>query len=221
MAEPLDSVTVGGRRPRVSNRGTASPGGTRQAASDRTRPVGTKRTRPAALPSSGAVPPTREVRGETEADGAGGTGLDWRIVRERLRERGLRWTPQRRRLLEVLADVRGHVTGAELVERCRRLDPDTIPSTIYRTLDVLEELGLVRHAHGLDGREEFHVLPRADHGHLYCEGCGRSWEIEAREAEPLVAAVAERHGFLVDLSHLAIAGRCAECRASKGDRQGR
>src|SRR3972149_3535742 len=45
----------------------------------------------------------------------------------------------------------GHVTGAELVERCRAVDPATTPSTVYRTLDVLEELGIVRHAHGADG----------------------------------------------------------------------
>ena len=71
-------------------------------------------------------------------------------------------------LVEVLSEVDGHVTGAELVERCRMRDPDTIPSTVYRTLDVLEELGVIRHSHGADGREEFHVLPAAEHAHLYC-----------------------------------------------------
>ena len=58
-------------------------------------------------------------------------------------------------------ETEGHVTGAELVERCRRRDPATTPSTVYRTLDVLEELGIVRHGHGPDGREEYHVLPEA------------------------------------------------------------
>ena len=70
----------------------------------------------------------------------GGTGVasgDWSTIREALHERGLRWTPQRRALLEVLAETDGHVTGAELVERCRAIDPATIPSTVYRTLDVL------------------------------------------------------------------------------------
>ena len=46
----------------------------------------------------------------------------------------------------------------------------TIPSTVYRTLDVLEELGLLSHSHAADGREEFHVLPAAVHGHLHCIG---------------------------------------------------
>ena len=83
----------------------------------------------------------------------------WRQVRERLHAEGLRWTPQRRTLVEVLSHVDGHVTGADLVERCRALDPTTTPSTVYRTLDVLEDLGYVSHHHGIDGREEYHVLP--------------------------------------------------------------
>src|SRR6185295_7786992 len=81
----------------------------------------------------------------------------WASVRQRLRERGLRWTPQRRAVIEALAGSDGHITGAELLERCRAIDAATIPSTVYRTLDVLEELGLVQHGHGADGREEFHV----------------------------------------------------------------
>jgi Fur family ferric uptake transcriptional regulator len=138
----------------------------------------------------------------------------WSTVPERLRERGLRWTPQRRTLIEVLSQTDGHVTGSELVDRCRDLDPTTIPSTVYRTLDVLEELGLVSHSHSADGREEFHVLPSDDHGHLHCIGCGQTWEIDAAEAASLVGAVAAARRFSVDLSHLSIAGRCATCAGS-------
>jgi Fur family ferric uptake transcriptional regulator len=138
----------------------------------------------------------------------------WSAVPERLHSRGLRWTPQRRTLVEVLSRTGGHVTGAELVERCRAIDPTTAPSTIYRTLDVLEELGLVSHSHGLDGREEYHVLPRGEHGHLHCTKCGRAWEIEPGEAEPLVRSLERARGFRVDLSHVTIAGVCATCAAS-------
>lgn len=136
----------------------------------------------------------------------------WSTVPDRLRARGLRWTPQRRTLIEVLSRTDGHVTGAELIERCRELDPTTIPSTVYRTLDVLEEIGVVRHAHGIDGREEFHVLPEREHGHLHCTVCRATWEIDEREAAELVAALARTRGFAADLSHLSIGGRCRECR---------
>ena len=115
--------------------------------------------------------------------------------------------------MSVLSDAQGHITAGELIERCRAADPQTIPSTVYRTLDVLEDLGLVRHGHGADGREEFHVLPDTDHGHLHCRECGSSWEIESREAESLVTSLAKVRGFTVDLSHLTVVGLCSECRA--------
>lgn len=132
-------------------------------------------------------------------------------ARTEFHARGMRWTPQRRALIEVLVGSAGHVTGAELVDRCRAIDPETTASTVYRTLDVLEEIGLVRHSHGLDGREEFHVLPATEHGHLRCEACDGTWEIEADEARRLTRILARDRGFQVNLSHLTIVGRCAEC----------
>jgi Fur family ferric uptake transcriptional regulator len=137
---------------------------------------------------------------------------DLASVRDALRARGLRWTPQRRTVVEVLGETRGHVTGAALVERCRERDAATIPSTVYRTLDVLEEIGLVRHGHGPDGREEYHVGAEPEHGHLHCSACGGSWEVGTDEAAAVRAAFESNHGFEVDLSHLSVLGRCRTCR---------
>lgn len=156
-----------------------------------------------------ATPVTNEVSPGATADG------DWSRVREHLHERGLRWTPQRRTLIAVLAKTDGHVTGAELIERCRQVDPTTIPSTVYRTLDVLEDLGLLRHSHGADGREEFHVQPGISHGHLHCRSCGTTWEVSADEAGVIVDAMRRGRGFAVDLSHLSIGGECAGCAGRK------
>lgn len=142
--------------------------------------------------------------------------VTWDEVRDRLHERGLRWTPQRRLLVDVLADTDGHVTGAELLERCRQLDPQTTPSTVYRTLDVLEDIGVVCHAHGLDGREEFHVLPAREHGHLHCSVCHRAWEICAEDVAGLVADFERGRGFSVDLGHLSVVGVCRDCREARG-----
>lgn len=137
----------------------------------------------------------------------------WDSVREQLHDRGLRWTPQRRAVVDVLARTKGHITGSELIERCRARETKVVPSTVYRTLDLLEQLGLVRHGHGADGREEFHVGAAAEHGHLHCDRCGRHWEID----EPRASAVAEVFGgigFAVDPSHVTIVGVCAECRTA-------
>jgi Fur family transcriptional regulator, ferric uptake regulator len=145
--------------------------------------------------------------------GSTGSPLETRFsdVREHLRQAGMRWTPQRRLILEVLDRTDGHVTGSDLVERCRSIDPATTPSTVYRTLRVLEDVGLVRHAHGVDGREEFHVRPADEHGHLHCNVCGESWEIGSAEAAAMIGAFRSGRGFEVDLSHLTVVGRCRSC----------
>src|SRR5688572_27828963 len=137
---------------------------------------------------------------------AAGSSATWSGIPDRLRARGLRWTPQRRILVEVLSRTDGHVTGSELVERCRAVDPGTIPSTVYRTLDVLEELGVLSHSHGADGREEFHVLPESEHGHLYCGRCGARWDLAVDDAAVVAAlrAFDAQRGFAIDVSHLTL-----------------
>ena len=136
----------------------------------------------------------------------------WDGVAARLRASGLRWTPQRRTLVDVLREHEGHVTATELIARCRERDATTTPSTVYRTLDVIEELGLVQHGHGPDGREEYHVLPDQVHGHLYCVACGATWEIRPETGAVIVEALATDLGFAVDLSHVTISGHCQGCR---------
>ena len=139
----------------------------------------------------------------------------WGSVGDVLRRRGQRWTPQRQTVVDVLAISDGHLTGAELVERCRARDPATTPSTVYRTLDLLEELGLVRHGHGADGREEFHVLPSGRHGHLHCSLCGDTWEIDERRGEAVAAALRDGDGFELDIGHVTLVGRCRRCAAAE------
>jgi Fur family ferric uptake transcriptional regulator len=137
----------------------------------------------------------------------------WRSLPDRLRARGLRWTPQRAAVVGVLATSDGHVTGSEIVERCRTIDAATIPSTVYRTLDALEDLGVVRHGHGSDGREEYHVQPAIEHGHRYCVRCGKHWDIEpGTDAAAAISGAFATEGFEVDLSHVTVVGHCAGCR---------
>ena len=74
---------------------------------------------------------------------------------------------------------------------------------MYRTLDVLEELGYLSHSHSAAGREEFHVLPEIEHGHLQCRTCGRTWELPRADAAAVVAPIRTRFGFVADVGHLA------------------
>jgi Fur family ferric uptake transcriptional regulator len=138
----------------------------------------------------------------------------WERIGEVLRGRGLRLTPQRQTVIDVLAASNGHITGSELVERCRALDAGTTPSTVYRTLDALEGLGLVRHGHGADGREEFHVLPASRHGHLHCSSCGQTQELDEGRGEAVADALRAGDGFEIDIGHVTLVGLCRQCAAA-------
>lgn len=138
-------------------------------------------------------------------------GVAWEQVPERLRERGLRWTSQRATLLTVLKAVDGHVTGSQLVERCRAIEPATTPSTVYRTLDALESIGVISHSHGLDGREEYQLHADPQHGHLICSVCGADEDLLADEASVFVSALRRDHGFAVRVDHLTVTGTCRTC----------
>lgn len=132
---------------------------------------------------------------------------------EVLRRHGLRMTEQRRRVLAVLTR-RSHLTPdaiSALVDGDG--GPELPPSTIYRTLDALEEVGLVEHTH-LDHRAPTYRLA-GHHGHLHlrCRACGRVVEVDPAVAEDFVERLAATTGFAADLTHMAIHGRCAECAA--------
>jgi Fur family transcriptional regulator, ferric uptake regulator len=132
-------------------------------------------------------------------------------VLERLRSRGYRMTPQRRAIVEEIMRTAGHIAPGVVVHRVRQSLPGTNASTVYRTLDLLEELGVVSHAHFEEGTEYHHFDDRS-HLHLVCSRCGRSQTLEATEAESLVRLIEDHSGFSPDFTHFAISGQCSQCR---------
>jgi Fe2+ or Zn2+ uptake regulation protein len=128
--------------------------------------------------------------------------------------RGQRWTEQRQLIADVLAASDGHATGAELVEHVRTADPSATPSTVYRTLDLLEELGFATHHHRVDGRETYHLEEVFAHGHVHCTACGAEVELGTEAAKPILAAIQRVTGYEADIDHLSLQGRCPSCRAS-------
>ncbi|MCU0262909.1 MAG: transcriptional repressor [Candidatus Nanopelagicales bacterium] len=140
-------------------------------------------------------------------------GPDWD---DRLRSVGLRSTAQRRAVLQALFEVR-HATVDELAAEVQRTMADVSLSTIYRTLEVLDEAGLVTHAHLHHGSPTYHSVDEEPHVHLVCTGCGAIGQQPIAAAESLAEHLQASVGFVVDMSHLALHGRCAECVAT-GDR---
>jgi Fur family ferric uptake transcriptional regulator len=129
-----------------------------------------------------------------------------------LRTRGFRMTPQRQAIVGEIMRSEGHISPQAIARRVKQRMPGVNASTIYRTLDLLEELGMVSHAH-LEGGPEYHRAGEAEHIHLVCSNCGEDDELSAPEGEKLRKLVTRHNGFDPDLTHFAISGLCADCRA--------
>ncbi|MGH2662581.1 MAG: Fur family transcriptional regulator [Actinomycetota bacterium] len=141
-----------------------------------------------------------------------------RSVAGMLRGRGYRITPQREAILEEVLATRGHITPQDVARRVQRRMPAVNPSTVYRTMTMLEAVGVVRHAH-LEGGAEYHRTDHEEHVHLTCSRCGAEDDLSMEEAESLKGVIRRHHGFLPDLAHFAISGLCASCqRAGRGSK---
>ncbi|HEX5950782.1 MAG TPA: Fur family transcriptional regulator [Actinomycetota bacterium] len=132
-------------------------------------------------------------------------------VVELLRQRGLRMTPQRRAIVAEIMKTQGHISPTALARRVQADMPGVNASTIYRTLTLLEEAGVLAHAH-LEGGAEYHRTEDAGHVHLTCSRCGAEDDLSLEEAVALQQLIEQHHGFHPDLTHFAISGLCAVCR---------
>jgi Fur family transcriptional regulator, ferric uptake regulator len=132
------------------------------------------------------------------------------LTRE-LRERGYRLTPQRQLVLQAVTTLR-HGTPDEICAEVQRTASGVNISTVYRTLELLEELGLVTHAHLGHGAPTYHAADDDGHIHLVCRDCARVIETDVAVADSLVGQLEVVHGFETDVQHFAIYGRCADCR---------
>jgi Fur family ferric uptake transcriptional regulator len=119
-----------------------------------------------------------------------------------------------------LAQSLAGAKDAGTLDACRRQVrervPGVNPSTVYRTLDLLEDLGVLSHAH-LESGAEYHWSEEGDHIHLVCSRCGREESFSMSEADTLKQLIAKHHGFQPDLTHFAISGLCRICSAAAPD----
>jgi Fur family ferric uptake transcriptional regulator len=125
-----------------------------------------------------------------------------------LRARGLRATPQRRFVLSALQRL-GHGTPDQVWEQVQQVAPSMSPSTVYRALELLEELGVVAHTHLGHGAPSYHLATHADHIHLVCRRCGVVQSADVSRAHQLAEEITARFGFVPDLGHLSLDGLCA------------
>jgi Fur family ferric uptake transcriptional regulator len=130
---------------------------------------------------------------------------------EALRSKGMRVTAPRRAICRVLADPeRRHLAVADVQVLAQEVLGAPIDlSTVYRTVDALQEAGAVHHVHLGQGASVIHLSGEGHHHHLVCEVCGRTTDIPLDELGPL-ADLLDRHGYAPATVHFAIVSRCKD-----------
>lgn len=128
----------------------------------------------------------------------------------RLKDHGFRITPQRQLVLEAVERLR-HGTPDEILVEVQHTATGVNLSTVYRTLEVLEDVGLVTHAHIGHGPPTYHAVDEDVHIHLVCDRCATVVSVPASSAESFVAALEHDYGFRTDVSHVSMHGVCESC----------
>ena len=150
--------------------------------------------------------------GSTGSTGTGSTGsAGWA---ERLRAEGYRLTPQRELVLAAVEHL-GHATPDEVYTEVRRHSSAINLSTVYRTLELLDELGLIHHAHLSDRAPTYHSTRGHAHSHLVCRGCRSVVSVDGDAVAAALGPLAAAHGFAPDYGHLTVFGLCADCAAEE------
>jgi Fur family ferric uptake transcriptional regulator len=139
--------------------------------------------------------------------------LDIDLITAELAARGLRLTRQRRAVVEAVAASNACLSPLDVFRVARASCPDLGLTTVYRTLDLLGEIGALRRIHGADGCERL-VPASAAHGHsVVCAVCGRVTEFTECDMTAVLAAARRETGYRITEHFLQLNGVCAECAA--------
>jgi Fur family ferric uptake transcriptional regulator len=130
----------------------------------------------------------------------------------------MRLTPQRQLVLDAVRALT-HATPEQICQRVQHTAPTVNLTTVYRALDLLERLGLVRHTHLGHGAPTYSA-DEHEHVHLVCHSCEQVYAVPRDLLDELATLLRSKRGFHLDRSHLALSGTCADCASGHSDAQG-
>jgi Fur family ferric uptake transcriptional regulator len=130
-----------------------------------------------------------------------------------MRSQGLRISTARRLIVDFLFEAEVPVSAQQISIGLDRAPLDL--ASVYRNLETLEEIGVVRHFHAGHGPGRYVLACRGEHEYLACDRCGAIREIDRGELEPLREAVRKRFGYLVGFTHFPMMGLCPRCAAGE------
>jgi Fur family ferric uptake transcriptional regulator len=133
----------------------------------------------------------------------------------KLRARGYRMTPQREMIIAALTSSDHHITAEEIFESLHERTRALNIATVYRTLDLLVEEGLVCRTDLGGDRVYYAPLRHGPHIHLVCRHCGQVIEVDYSQIAPLKKRLQEQYGFAADLKHVSFFGICETCQSTE------
>ena len=140
--------------------------------------------------------------------------MESRWIGRKLSRLGYRLTPQRLMILRTVEEAADHISVEEIHAQVRARYPQMNISTVYRTLELLKQLGLVTETDFGDGRVRYHCMGKGrHHHHLVCEKCGEIIDMEESILNPLWVEIQQKYNFKVNMKHLAFFGLCPRCQA--------
>ncbi len=132
-------------------------------------------------------------------------------IADKLNELGYRLTPQRVMILAAIENSANHISVEEIYAQIAAKYPQVNISTVYRTLELLEQLGLVTKTDLGGGRVRYHPVDKGRHHHLVCQECGAIIDLDESLLSSLKNTLLREYKFSADLKHLAIFGYCVNC----------
>ena len=131
---------------------------------------------------------------------------------DELSHQGYRMTPQRIMIVEAIENSDKHISAEDIYTQVAAKYPNVNVSTVYRTLELLEELGLVTKTEMGIGRIMYHPLEKGHHHHLVCRTCGNVIDLDESALNPLKESILRDYQFTAELRHLGILGLCVNCK---------
>ena len=135
------------------------------------------------------------------------------ILAAYLRQKGLKHTDQRDKILDIFLSTSRHIAADELHAIIKKANPRIGFSTVYRTMKIFTECGLAHEVNFGDGRARFEkAFDKSQHGHLICTGCGKTEEFETDALEKSVKKIADSRQFLPQGHRFEVYGLCKKCK---------
>jgi Fur family ferric uptake transcriptional regulator len=129
-----------------------------------------------------------------------------------LRHKGYRITPQREIIVQAIAHASNHMTAEEIFAEVQTHTQAINLATVYRTLELLIDEGLVTGINLGEGRIVYATVNHGPHIHLVCRGCGHIMDADPQLLTPIEDQLQSKHDFKPDLNHISIFGLCSQCR---------